>query len=179
MQRLALLTVAFVVWLALFASMLPGTYEYAGAEDEWLPERYTDLDAASYEVGYHVPALHGAPGWRLQGVFVTWRGDVGLVDVTYVSDTSALLTLSVNRRREFSPYIQTKDDGDEARSVERVRFAGRYVELETYRTSSVAVMTTRWVRNGMPITATAFVYPGKDGGTLSQQQFLDALETVH
>src|SRR4051812_47912481 len=179
MQRFALVTIAIVVWLGMFAAMLPGTVEYAGAEDEWLPERYTDIDAASHDVGYHIPELHVAPGWRMQGIFVAWRGDTGLVDVTYVSETSALLTLSVNRRREFSPHIRAKDDGDEARTLERVRFAGRYVELETYRTSTVAVMTTRWVRNGMPITATAFVYASKDGAALSRQQFLEALETVH
>jgi hypothetical protein len=178
MQRFALLTIALIAWLAMFASMLPGTVEYAGAEDEWLPERYTDLEAASYEVGYHIPALHGAAGWRMQGIFVAWRGDTGLVDVTYVSDTSALLTLSINRRRALPPYIKSKDD-DDVRTLERVRFAGRYAQLETYRSSSVAVMTTHWVRNGMPITATAFVYPGKDGAALSKQQFLDALETVH
>src|SRR3954467_10967264 len=178
MQRFALLTIAIVVWLAMFAAMLPGTFEDAGAEDEWLPERYTDIDAASYDVGYHIPALHNAPGWRLQGIFVAWRGDTGLVDVTYASDMSALLTLSINRRRELPPYIKSKDD-DDVRTQERVRFAGRYTQLETYRSSTVAVMTTHWLRNGMPITATAFVYPGKDGPVLNKQQFLDALETVH
>ena len=82
MQRFALLTIAIVVWLAMFAAMLPGTFEDAVAEDEWLPERYTDIDAASYDVGYHIPALHNAPGWRMQGIFVAWRGDTGLVDVS-------------------------------------------------------------------------------------------------
>jgi hypothetical protein len=114
----------------------------------------------------------------LPGIFED-AGTEGLVDVTYASDTSALLTLSVYRRREFSPYIKAGDDGDEARTLERGRFAGRYVDLETYHTNTVAVMTTRWVRNGMPITATAFVYANKDGAALSQQQFLEALETVH
>ena len=179
MQRFALLTIALIAWLAMFVSVLPATVVYPGAEDEWVPERYEDLAEASYDVGYHIPALHNAPGWRLQGIFVAWRGDTGLVDVTYLSDTSALLTLSINRRRALSPYIKAKDDDDEARTLERVRFAGRFTELETYRTSTVAVMTTHWVRNGMPITATAFVYPGKDGAALSKQQFLDALETVH
>jgi hypothetical protein len=179
MQCFALFTVAIFVWLALFTAMLPREMLYPTDEDEWWPERYEDVADASYEVGYHVPSLHGPPGWRLQGVFVAWRGDTGLVDVTYVSDTSATLTLSINRRRALAPYIKAKDDGDEARTLERVRFAGRFTQLETYSTSTVAVMTTHWVRNGMPITATAFVYATKDGALLSKQQFLEALETVH
>jgi hypothetical protein len=179
MQRFALFTIAIVLWLALCAALLPGEALYPEAEDEWSPERYTDLAEASYDVGYHIPALHNAASWRMQGIFVAWRGDTGLVDVTYVSDTSALLTLSVNRRRALPPHIQASDDGDETRTLERVRFAGRYTQLETYQTSTVAVMTTHWVRNGMPITATAFVYPNNDGATLSKQQFIDALETVH
>jgi hypothetical protein len=178
-HRFALLTAVFVVWLGMFAATLPAAAKYPDAEDEWLPERYTDIDEASWQVGYHIPVLHNAPGWRMQGIFVAWRGDTGLVDVTYVSDGGALLTLSVNRRRELPPFIKGKDDVEEKSTEERVRFAGRFTRLVTYRTSSVEVMTTQWVRNGMPITATAFVYPGTAGASLTKQQLLDALETLH
>src|SRR4051812_143082 len=163
----------------MFAATLPGTVEYPEAEDEWLPERYTDIDEASWQVGYHIPTLHNAPGWRMQGIFIAWRGDTGLADVTYVSDGGALLTLSVHRRRELPPFIKGKDDVDEKGTEERVRFAGRFTRLVTYRTASVEVMTTQWVRNGMPITATAFVYPGTADASLTKQQLLEALETLH
>src|SRR5262249_41898801 len=146
MQRFAVLTAVTLVWLAMFSSLLPREVLYTEAEDEWTPERFEDIADASYQVGYHIPAMHNAAGWRMQGIFVAWRGDTGLVDVTYVSDTAAIMTLSINRRRALAPYVQAKDDGDETRSLERVRFAGRYTELETYSTRTVAVITTRWLR---------------------------------
>ena len=180
MHRFALLTAVFIVWLGMFAATLPGAVKYPEAEDEWLPERYTDIDEASWQVGYHIPTLHNAPGWRMQGIFVAWRGDTGLVDVTYVSDAGALLTLVGQPPARAAALHQgqgrrRREEHGGARTVRRHGSRGS----SPTRTASVEVMTTQWVRNGMPITATAFVYPGKDGASLTKQQLLEALETLH
>jgi hypothetical protein len=177
-QRFALLTTAFVLWLAGLVHALPAADNYNPDLDDWSPERYATIDDANYEVGFNIPTLHNMPGWRIETIFVAWRGDLGLIDLTYVSDKGALLTLSVNRRRTSPSFIKAKDE-EEDMTEERVRFAGRYARLVTYKTSSVEIMTTSWQQNRRPLSATAFVYPGKDGPSLTKQQLLDALETVH
>ena len=130
-------------------------------------------------MGFQIPTLHNVPGWRMETIFVAWHGDLGMVDVTYVSDRGALLTLSINRRRTSPPFIKAKDDGEETRTEERVRFAGGYARLVSYAANSVEIMTTSWEHKGRPMSATAFVYPSKDGPALTRQQMLDVLETVH
>ena len=182
MRGFLLLVAGFMVWLAGLAVSLPApdpSLDWAYGDDPPPAVRYADIALANSAAGFHIPTIHNTAGWRIESIFVTPTATLPRsVDVTYASDNSAVVTMSVNSRRA-PPFIKGSDDNEPEVREERVRFAGQFAPLVSYKTASLEVISTEWSHHGMQLRATAFVYPSMDGAMLTKQQLLDVLETVH